>query len=122
MEVKTVSISIHAISKEIQDLRTVFGCSQEMMGRVIGVSGKTIARWESEENHPNFLAKQKIDELQIILIKMEGVIKKDKQSEWLNTPNEALAKKTPLEVIMQGRQGIQDVLHLLGRLEWGISE
>jgi len=49
---------------------------------------------------------------------MRGVIKKSKQSEWLNTSNEELMNKTPLQTISEGN--IEDVLCLLNRIEWGI--
>ncbi len=52
---------------------------------------------------------------------MEGVIKRGMEKEWLNTSNEALNNKPPLEVIEQGPTGVQEVLRLLGRLEWGIA-
>jgi len=110
----------YPVNKKIHTLRIKFGCSQEMLGHIIGVSGKTIARWEGDKNNPSFLAIQKVKELQTILDKMDGVIKKEMEKEWLNTPNESLGNKTPLEVIGQGSSGIQEVLRLLGRLEWGI--
>lgn len=108
-------------NKRIQDLRTKFGCSQEMMGYIIGVSGRTIARWKKDEYHPSSLAMQKVKELQLILDRMDGVIKKGMEKEWLNTPNETLGNKTPLEVINQGSGGVQEILRLLGQLEWGIA-
>jgi len=115
-----MTVSTYFVNKQLADLRTEFGCSRQIMGGIIGVSEKTIARWEGNENHPGFLAREKVDELQVILKKMSGIIKKDKETEWLNTPNEDLGNKTPLEV-MKDRNGIQEVKHLLGRLEWGIA-
>lgn len=112
---------MHLTSKDVHDLRSRFGCSQEIMGRIVGVSGRTIARWEGEESDPHALARQQIRELYGILRKMDGVIKKGKEKEWLNTPNEMLENKTPLEVIGQGPAGVQEVTRLLGRLEWGIA-
>lgn len=111
----------HAVNCELKRSRMKFGCSQEIMGRIIGVTGRTIARWEGEENAPHPLARQQIRELCNILEKMEGVIKKGMEKEWLNTPNQTLEGKTPLEVIGQGSTGVQEVVRLLGRLEWGIA-
>jgi len=116
-----MSTLTHQINKRIHFVRTLFGCSQEIMGHIIGVTGRTVARWEADETDPHFLAKQKVQELQNILDKMEGVIKPGKETEWFNTPSEALGNKTPLEVIEQGPAGVQEVLRLLGRLEWGIA-
>jgi len=115
-----MAVAAHPVNKKIHALRVKFGCSQEMLGHIIGVSGRTIARWEEDKNNPSLLAMQKVKGLQIILDKMDGVIKKEMEKEWLNTPNKSLGNKTPLEVIGQGFSGIQEVLRLLGRLEWGI--
>jgi len=51
---------------------------------------------------------------------MDGVIKKGKEAEWLNTPNEELNNDTPLEVISMNFEGVKEVLDLLCRIEWGI--
>lgn len=114
-------VATYSTEKKIHDLRLKFGCSQEIMGHIIGVSGRTVARWEGAENTPSLLARQKVKEMEVVLEKMEGIVKKGKEKEWLNTPTEALGGKTPLETIEQGPSGAQEVLHLLGRLEWGIA-
>lgn len=116
-----MAVLIYSINKDLRNLRSKFGCSQEIMGRIIGVSGRTIARWEGEESEPHPLARQQVRQLHNLLEKMEGVIKKGLEKEWLNTPNEVLKNKTPLEIIEQGSAGIQEVTRLLGRLEWGIA-
>lgn len=121
MEVRKMTALTHLINKDVCNLRSEFGCSQEIMGRIVGVTGRTIARWESEESDPYPLARQQIKELRNVLKKMDGVIKKGMEKEWLNAPNEMLENKTPLEVIEQGPAGIQEVVRLLGRLEWGIA-
>lgn len=116
-----MAVITHLANKQVHELREKFGCSQETMGYIIGVSGRTVARWEANENDLSHLAKQRVNELQTILKKMEGVIKKGKEAEWLNTSNEALGNKIPLEVIMRSSEGIREVLNLLGRIEWGIA-
>jgi DNA-binding XRE family transcriptional regulator len=112
----------HAVSKEIQALREAFGCSQEALARIIGVSSRSVVRWEHEQAHPNFLVKQKLDELLSLSTKAQGIIQKGKTAEWFNAPIEALAFKTPLAIVMQGPAGVREIIDLLGRLEWGISE
>lgn len=116
-----MAIITHIDTKKIHNLREKFGCSQRVMGDMIGVSERTVARWESDKSEPSPLARQRVRELENIVIKMAGVIKKGKEAEWLNTPNEALGGKTPLEVLIQGPEGAQEVWRLLGRLEWGIA-
>lgn len=108
------------VNKNVHSLRETFHCSRETMGRIVGVSGKTIARWEENETHPSFLGRQKLAELQLVLREMKGVIKKGKEREWLNSPNEDLGHKTPLEMMMRGHEGVEEILHLLARVKWGI--
>ena len=44
---------------------------------------------------------------------------KDKLNGWLNTPNRALGGKIPYE-IMDNQFGREEVLNLLGRIQWGV--
>lgn len=112
---------IHSKNKEIHDLRMKFGCSQEIMGHIIGVTGRTISRWEVEQSEPHNLARQQIRELHKVLEKMKGIFKPGMEKEWLNTPNKALQNKTPLKVIEQGPEGLREVIRLLDQIEWGIA-
>jgi len=52
---------------------------------------------------------------------MDGVIKKERQAEWLNTPNEALDGVTPLEIMLKKPTKLEEVYLILCRIEWGIS-
>jgi len=53
--------------------------------------------------------------------KMDGVIKEEKQGEWLNTPNEDLDGITPLEIMLKKPTRLEEVYLILCRIEWGIS-
>ena len=66
---------------------------------------------EDFKNHENMLK---------VLDKLENVIKKCKETEWLNTPSEELNDNTPFEIISRDSEGLQEVLDLLSRIEWGI--
>jgi putative toxin-antitoxin system antitoxin component (TIGR02293 family) len=105
---------------DILILRKKLSCSQEKLARIIGIAARTVSRWETNKSIPSALADRRIRELQKIIDKMDGVIKKGKEGEWLNTPNEELNNDTPLEVISRGSEGVKEVLELLHRIEWGI--
>jgi putative toxin-antitoxin system antitoxin component (TIGR02293 family) len=105
---------------ETLQLRKEVKCSQEQLARLIGVSVKTISRWEQEESRPSLLARQRIVEIQRVLQKAKELFKPGKAGEWLRTPNEILDGRTPLEELTQGSEGINRVLNLLNKLEWGI--
>ncbi len=57
---------------------------------------------------------------------MDGVIKEEKQGEWLNTPDEDLKDTfnkpvTPLEIMLKKPTRLEEVYLILCRIEWGIS-
>ncbi len=58
-------------------------------------------------------------EIKKILGAMNGVIKEDKETEWLSTPNKDLNNDTPLEVISRGPEGVKQVLEILHDIEYG---
>lgn len=55
-----------------------------------------------------------------VINKMKGVIKRGKENKWLNTPNEELKNKTPLEIMSEDPKGIEIILNLLHNIEWGM--
>jgi putative toxin-antitoxin system antitoxin component (TIGR02293 family) len=106
--------------KDILTLRKKLSCSQEKLARIIGIATRTVSRWETNKGVPSALANRRVRELEKIFYKMDGVIKKGKEAEWLNTPNEELNNDSPLEAISRDSEGVKEVLDLLSRIEWGI--
>jgi hypothetical protein len=58
---------------------------------------------------------------------MDGVIKKERQAEWLNTPNDNIKNTfneavTPLEIMLNKPTRLEEIYLILCRIEWGISE
>ena len=119
MTSKTIDIK-HGKNKNVTNLRKKYNCSQVLWARMIGISEKTVSRWETYKSSPSALACNKIKEFEIIINKMKGIIKRGKESEWLNTPNDELNNNTPLETISKGSGGVQKVIDLLCRIEWGV--
>jgi uncharacterized protein (DUF2384 family) len=111
-----------ATNKELLELRENLGCSQEKLSQLIGVSLRTVVRWEAGDSCPNFLGKEKIDNLIKILEAVKGIIKKGKEKEWFNMPHKELRNRTPLDILIStpGYEGVQKILNLLGSLEYGI--
>jgi len=116
---KTTAIKYEK-NKKVTTLRKKYNCSQVLWARMIGISEKTVSRWETNKSSPSSLASNKIKEFEKVINKMKGVIKKGKESEWLNTPNDELNNDTPLETILKGSEGVQEVIDLLCRIEWGV--
>jgi len=104
------------VGTRIQKLRERLGCSQDRMGQIIGVSGRTVSRWESQNKKISNLAQYRVSEIQAILRKMESAVPSGKVKDWLNLPQEALNDKTPLETITRGPEGMIELANFLGRL------
>jgi len=119
MALKTIARKYEK-NKNVTNLRKKFNCSQTRWARMIGISGKTVSRWETNKSSPSALASNKIKEFEKVINKMKGVIKKGKENEWLNTPNDELNNDTPLETFLKGSEGVQEVIDLLSRIEWEI--
>ena len=105
--------------KDILTLRRKLGCSQEKLASIIGITVTTVSRWENNKSIPSTLANKRIRELEKIIDKMDGVIKKGKEAEWLNTHHGELDNDTPLEVISKGPEGVKKVLEILQGIECG---
>lgn len=99
------------------DLRKTLGCSLETLARFLGVSYQTVYRWEKKEVRPSPLAREKFENLKRVVEKVKR-LEKD-PSRWFDSPNPDLGGKTPLE-ILKTPDGIQQLLGLLTRAEWGI--
>ncbi|GAG62037.1 unnamed protein product [marine sediment metagenome] len=106
--------------KDILTLRRKLGCSQEKLASIIGITSTTVSRWENNKSIPSTLANKGIRELEKIIDKMDGVIKKGKEAEWLNTHHGELDDDTPLEVISKGSEGVREVLGLLEGIKQGL--
>lgn len=119
MALKTIARKYEK-NKNVTTLRKKYNCSQARWARMIGISGKTVSRWETNKSSPSALASNKIKEFEKVINKMKGVIKKGKENEWLNAPNDELNNDTPLETFLKGSEGVQEVIDLLSRIEWGI--
>ena len=50
-------------AKQVRDLRTKLGLTQEQFAAEVGVTWSTVNRWENERGKPSPLARQRIQEL-----------------------------------------------------------
>lgn len=108
------------ITKEIKEIKTSLGCSQEILADIIGVGTRTIARWEHNESYPHQLAIEKLRKVEKLIQKLLEVFERKEAVVWLNTPNQSLGGHTPLKEFMYNSEGIERVINLLGTIEWGI--
>ena len=107
------------VGEELHGLRKALGLSQEELARLLGVSNRTVSRWESCTGRPNSLTLGEIRRWQAVTERLKEVFKPAAVPRWFHSPNQALGDKTPLEVAA-APDGEEELLDILGQIEWGI--
>lgn len=100
-------------------VRARLGLSQEAIAQALGVSARTIVRWENHTSRPSRLAQDRVGRLAEVLRLGEQIFPGEALPSWFQTPNPTLRGRTPLEVLA-ARSGLDEIYHLLGRMAWGI--
>lgn len=104
---------------QVPALRMALGMSQEALAQTLGVSSRTIARWEEGAATPSPLALTRLRLLGEIREKARKLFKGKEAQAWLRSPNPVLRGRPPLEHL-RAPGGLEEVRDLLGRIEWGI--
>lgn len=105
--------------EQVLTIRAALGLSQEAMAQALGVSSRTVARWEESATRPSPLASSRLRLLAEIHEKARKLFKGKEAEAWFQTSNPALGGQTPLERLRKAG-GLEEVRDLLGRIEWGI--
>ena len=110
--------------EKIREIREILSISREEAAKILRVSSRNIYRWEHDINirpHFNLVARiSKFKELEKVLL---DTFKKEDIDDWLNTPNEALEGRTPIQEIISARtteDGIQSIIDLLINVKHGV--
>ena len=110
--------------EKIRDIRERLGISREDASKILRVSTRNIYRWEhnvSIRPHFNLIARiSKLKELEKLLL---DTFKREDIDDWLNTSNEALEGRTPIQEIISAKtaeEGMQSIIDLLVNLKYGV--
>ena len=114
-----VTKSKTSAKEKMLTIRELFGLSQEALAQSLGVSSRTVARWEEGMASPSPLALTRLRLLMQIREKAGKLFKVKEADTWLRTSNPVLRGQTPLERL-RAPGGLEEVADLLGRIEWGI--
>jgi len=98
-------------------VRTALGLSQERFAGVIGVSVRTVARWEQGEE-PSSLERERVEWIKDLVDIAQSIMEDDRVAEWFGTPKAALNGRRPLDLFGTFR-GLQEVRGLLEATRWG---
>lgn len=116
---KQMPIQSASIGSTIESIRKTLGLSQEALARVIGVSVRTIVRWEKEGDQPPPLEKERIDLLHELIEIAKDIMDEKAVESWFAKPKEFLSGQRPLDLLSSFR-GIQQIREVLEKVRWGI--
>lgn len=114
-----VRMSKAPTESHVSAVRAELGLSQEALAQALGVSSRTVARWEEGAVHPSPLAMTRLRLLAEVCQKARKLFKGKQTEAWLRTPNPGLRSQSPL-AHMRAPGGLEEVRDLLGRIEWGM--
>ena len=100
---------------ELQNARQRLGLSQEQLANALNVTARTLQNWEAGKGTSQMHKKTR--DLRELLSSMDDYVVAPKEKEWLSSPLEAFAGRTPQQLISDGR--IRDLIVEFDRLREG---
>ena len=100
-------------------LRQFLKITQEAFARLVGVSLRSVARWEKGEVQPDSGKREKLDFLLSISRRLEDLMDREHIADWLTTPNPEFLNKPPVDLV-QSKYSRHVLEQELDRAEWGI--
>jgi DNA-binding XRE family transcriptional regulator len=104
----------------IGQLRRRLDFSQAALAHAIGVSSRTIGRWEIGAAQPGGMAREKLERIEILADLIERYIKREAKAEWRRTPTPVFGGKSPADVL-QTPGGIDRLNEFFRCIEWGVT-
>lgn len=116
---KQIPIQSDLIGSTIESIRKTLGLSQEALARALGVSVRTIVRWEKEGDQPPPLEKERIYLLHDLIEIAKDIMDEKDVETWFAKPKESLSGQRPLD-LLSSYKGIQQIREVLEKVRWGI--
>ena len=116
---KQAAVQLPTVRSTIQSIRSTLTLSQEDLARVLGLSVRTVVRWENEGAPLPILEQERLFLIwELIEIAKDIMDPKDLAS-WFFMPKESLSGRRPLDLLSTFK-GMQSVREILEKTRWGI--
>jgi DNA-binding transcriptional regulator YiaG len=116
---KQRSERVRARQPQPMKLRLFLDIPQEEFARLLGVSTRTVARWESEGVKPTPEIRDQLDFLLELSRRLDELIEREHITDWLTTPNPEFLNQPPVDLV-QSKYGRRVLEQEIERAEWGI--
>lgn len=98
-------------NESLKSLRLALDLSQERFARLVGVSVRTVARWEAGDTVPSPLAERQLDSLVRLYRRLTNILRPDSIDDWMVRPHPGLGQREPRQVL--NMEGPEPLLRLL---------
>lgn len=102
-----------------KELRSTLRLSQERLAKIVGVSTRSIARWEHDEVAINPYTLGKLAMINACVHEAKTIMNPDEVVRWFNSKIPALDGDKPIDLLSQP-EGIEMVHRTLCELKYGI--
>jgi putative toxin-antitoxin system antitoxin component (TIGR02293 family) len=102
----------------IRRIRNALGLSQEVLAGVLGVSVRTVVRWEREGDVPPPIERERLEWVAELVDVARTIMDEEDVGRWFKTPKAALGGRRPVELLGSLR-GLQQIQRVLEATRWG---
>ncbi len=103
----------------IRRIRNALALSQESLAGVLGVSVRTVVRWESEGDEPPQIERERLEWVGELVDIARTIMDDDEIARWFKAPKAMLGGRRPLDLLGSLR-GLQQIQHVLESTRWGL--
>lgn len=96
-----VRMALELGASSLRELRGTLGLSQESLARVLGVSARTVERWEAGARTENPGILRRLDALTNVAT-LGREVYGDELDRFMSTPRQSLGQRTPIETLVRG--------------------